>query len=77
MIVKTNTKDFADLIDTGSVADERSEYNVDTLLDTEAEIGLVFFRDGGQIDVGAGQVDALFAAEQTTVFDLTIEVIVT
>ena len=71
-----NTENVADLIDSGSVADEGGKDDVDTLLNTETEVGPVFLGDGRQIDVSAGQIDALLAAEQTAVLDLAEQEII-
>lgn len=72
-----NTKNVADFVDSGSITDERSEDDVDSLLDAEADVSRVFLGDSRQIDIGAGQVDALLASEKTTVLDLADKEVLT
>ena len=53
------TKDLTDGLDILSTADEGSKDHVNIILDTKSEIVLIFFGQGGQIDVGVGEVDTL------------------
>jgi hypothetical protein len=61
------TKDLTDVLDVLAAADERGKDHVDVVLDTEAEIGLVLLGEGGEIDVGVGEVDTLLGGDLAVV----------
>lgn len=48
------TKNCADFMDGSGVTNERGENHIDALLNAKEEIRLVFFRDSGQVNIGAG-----------------------
>ena len=52
-------KDVTDVMDILGTTNEGREDHVHTVLDTEAEIVLVLFRESGEIHVGLGEVDTL------------------
>jgi len=63
-------------LDVSSLADEGSENHVDTLLDAELQVLNVFLRHSGQVNGSSGQVDALLAAQHSTVLNVTHQVVV-
>lgn len=50
-----------------------SKDHVDIVLDAEQEIGLVLLGEGGQIDIGVGQVDTLAGRDETIVARLNLD----
>lgn len=68
-------ENFPDSVNVSSLADEGGKDHVDPLLHPELQVLNVLLGHGGQVDSGSGQVDALLAAEHTTVLDLTHEVV--
>lgn len=60
-------EDVADGGDVLAAADEGGEDHVDVVLDAEEEIGLVLVGEGGEIDVGVGEVDALLGGDLAVV----------
>jgi hypothetical protein len=66
-------EDLTNGSDVAAVTDKRGEDHVDTVLDTESEIGLVLFRERGKVDVGLGKVDTLLRRDLTIVDALTLE----
>jgi hypothetical protein len=67
-------EDLADLDDILGRADERCENHVDAILDTERQVVLVLFRQGGQVDGRLGQVDTLARREGARVERLDAQV---
>jgi hypothetical protein len=55
------------------VTNEGGEDHVDAILDTKAEIGLVFLGEWGKIDVGLGEVDTLLGRNLAIVDALALE----
>lgn len=47
------------MVDIASATDKRGKDHIDLVLDAELQIGNVLFRQGGEVYVGAGQVDTL------------------
>merc|ERR1711892_926084 len=64
------TKRIANSHHISGLANERGKDHVDALLDTELQIALVVLGDGREIDLDAGQVDALLRAQLAAVLDL-------
>ncbi len=70
-----NTENLTDLVNGGGISDERCEDHVNSLLNTEEKVRLVLLRNSWQIDIGARQVDSLFASQFTAIFNFTDEMI--
>lgn len=66
------TKHGSDLLYTGGVPDEGGEDHVDVLLNTKQQVAFVLLWDGGQVDWHTREVDALLAAEKSTILNGTV-----
>lgn len=60
-------EDLADVLDVLAGADEGGKDHVDVVLDAKFEIRLVLLGQGGQIDIGIGQVDTLARGDEAVV----------
>ncbi len=60
-------EDGTNVLDVLAGADKRGKDHVDVVLDTKLEIGLVLVGQGGQIDIGVGQVDTLAGGNEAVV----------
>jgi hypothetical protein len=60
-------EDLSDFFDVFTPANKRSENHIDLVLDTKTQVVLVLLREGGEIDIGARQVDTLAGRDITVV----------
>lgn len=67
------TENVSDGLDIVGGSNERGKDHVDTVLNTESEIGLVLLGQSGEIDISAGEVDTLSRRDLTVVEGLDLE----
>lgn len=67
------TENVSDGLDVVGGSDERGKDDVDTVLDTKLEVGLVLLGQSGEIDISAGKVNSLSGRNLTVVESLDLE----
>lgn len=70
-----DAKHLSDLLDIVSASDKRGEDHVDTVLDTESEIGLVLLGQSWEVDWGLWQVDTFSRGQGAGVEGLDSELV--
>jgi hypothetical protein len=66
-ILSILSENLTDSGDVRSLTDERGKDHVDTVLDSEAQVGLVLLGERGKVDIGLGKVDSLAGRDLSVV----------
>jgi hypothetical protein len=66
-VLAIRTENLTDSLDVLTTTDKRSKNHVDIVLDTKSEIGLVFFGECREINVGIREVDAFLGGNLSIV----------
>jgi hypothetical protein len=69
------SEDLTDHTDVLGGTNKRGKDHVDSVLDTECEIGLVLFGQSGEVDGGLGEIDTLARGKSTVVEGLNTELV--